>query len=141
MAGIVNVTWCLEIKSRSRRVSFRLEWTREFKLRKKWRWQKVIKYSSNSDFKRRKIWTEKNAYQKNTFHHDIIPLWKSNKNKSKGFKSLRKMKYRKLPEAYTSFVRGFRRRACKRRDIYPGGLISGIEKSPWKKVVVALIKI
>ena len=51
------------------------------------------------------------------------------------------MKYSKLPEAYTSFVWGFRRRACKRRGIYPRGLINGIEKSAWKKVVVALIKI
>ena len=51
------------------------------------------------------------------------------------------MKYRKLPEAYTSFLWGFRRRACKQRGIYPGGLINGIEKSPWKKVVTGLIKI
>ena len=51
------------------------------------------------------------------------------------------MKYSKLPEDYTSFVWGFRRRARKRRGIYPRGLINGIEKSAWKKVVVALIKI
>ena len=51
------------------------------------------------------------------------------------------MKHRKLPEAYTSFVWGFKRRACKRSGIYPGGLINGIEKKAWKKVVVALIKI
>ena len=50
------------------------------------------------------------------------------------------MKYSKLPEAYTSFLWGFKR-ACIRRDIYPGGLINGIEKGPWKNVVVALIKI
>ena len=51
------------------------------------------------------------------------------------------MKYRKLPEAYTSFVWGFRRWACKRRGVYPGELKIEIEKSSWKKVVVALIKI